>query len=88
APKLLMQSNTYNCFALDIWSVGCIFVEMLLGKPLFCGNCPKEQLNIILGHVGGSSNEMIDKYWDALSDAGNDLTFQRDGTDLSPISRL
>eukprot|EP00999_Lentomonas_sp_LEN2_P002121 NODE_334_length_1615_cov_121.293011_g302_i0.p1 GENE.NODE_334_length_1615_cov_121.293011_g302_i0~~NODE_334_length_1615_cov_121.293011_g302_i0.p1 ORF type:complete len:415 (-),score=89.35 NODE_334_length_1615_cov_121.293011_g302_i0:254-1498(-) len=46
APELLLQNSNYNG-AIDIWAVGCIFAEMLIGKPLFCGESSIEQLKLI-----------------------------------------
>jgi serine/threonine protein kinase len=34
APELLLGSRSYSA-SVDMWSVGCIFVEMLTGQPLF-----------------------------------------------------
>ncbi|KAH9542836.1 hypothetical protein CY35_13G028300 [Sphagnum magellanicum] len=34
APELLLGSHSYSA-AVDMWSVGCIFMEMLTGEPLF-----------------------------------------------------
>merc|ERR1712023_305252 len=36
-PDVLLGSKHYNT-AIDIWSVGCIFVEMLNLRPIFPGN--------------------------------------------------
>lgn len=40
------------CFIVDMWSVGCIFAEMLGGKPLFKGRDYVDQLNQILQILG------------------------------------
>lgn len=37
APEILLGSRKYTK-AVDIWSLGLILAEMLLGKPLFAGN--------------------------------------------------
>lgn len=34
SPELLLRHNNYNN-TIDIWSVGCVFAELVLGKPLF-----------------------------------------------------
>ncbi|KAI9156107.1 hypothetical protein LWI28_000625 [Acer negundo] len=36
APELILQLQNYSN-AVDMWSVGCIFAEMVLRKPLFSG---------------------------------------------------
>ncbi|RZK41668.1 MAG: hypothetical protein EOO61_05820 [Hymenobacter sp.] len=37
APEILFGSRTYD-FRADIWSVACIFGELLNGSALFAGN--------------------------------------------------
>lgn len=36
APELLLACSDYTA-AIDVWSVGCIFAELLARKPLFPG---------------------------------------------------
>lgn len=36
APELLLGSRNYHK-PVDLWSVGCIVAEVLIGKPLFAG---------------------------------------------------
>jgi len=36
APEIMLTWQKYDV-AVDIWSVGCIFAEMLEGHPLFPG---------------------------------------------------
>lgn len=40
---------------MDIWSAGCIFAEMLCGKPLFPGKDDIEQIKRILEVLGKPS---------------------------------
>jgi serine/threonine protein kinase len=35
-PELLLGADNYGS-EVDIWSVGCIFAELLTGKPIFPG---------------------------------------------------
>lgn len=42
APDVLLGSRFYST-SIDMWSVGCIFAEMLLGRPLFPGNDVNDQ---------------------------------------------
>ncbi|KAM0929643.1 hypothetical protein ACQ4PT_001657 [Festuca glaucescens] len=51
APEILLHSNLYTS-AVDIWSVGCIFAELLLGAPLFAGKTLDDQLGKILELTG------------------------------------
>ncbi|KAI9593465.1 kinase-like domain-containing protein [Syncephalis fuscata] len=45
APEILAR-QPYG-FASDIWSLGCVFVKMLTGRPPFQGRTPEETLNNI-----------------------------------------
>jgi serine/threonine protein kinase len=51
APELLTECDVYGK-AVDIWSVGCIFAEVLLRKPLFRGRDYIHQLNLIIETLG------------------------------------
>ena len=46
APDILMGSKDYNT-SVDIWSVGCIFAELVTKRPLFPGKNDEDQLNKI-----------------------------------------
>lgn len=43
APDILMGSKDYNT-SVDIWSVGCIFAEIVTKRPLFPGKNEEDQL--------------------------------------------
>jgi len=51
APEILLGSGHYT-FGVDMWAVGCILGEMLLGKPIFPGSSTMNQLEKIAGLVG------------------------------------
>jgi len=51
APDVLMGSRKYST-PVDIWSVGCIFAEMVNGRPLFPGTSEQDQLNKIFKTLG------------------------------------
>jgi serine/threonine protein kinase len=50
-PEILMGQRKYTA-AVDMWSVGCIFAEMLQGDPLFTGLCEINQLFQIFCKLG------------------------------------
>lgn len=58
SPELLLNSSTYDS-AVDIWAAGCVFAEMLLGKPLFEGQHEIDQLELILDSVCLTEEEWI-----------------------------
>merc|ERR1712150_307574 len=54
SPDVLMGSRKY-CTSVDIWSVGCIFAEMLNGRPIFPGTSETDQLEKIFKCLGTPS---------------------------------
>jgi len=46
APEILVGSTKYG-FEADLWSLGCIFGEMINGKPFFSGSSTLNQLEVI-----------------------------------------
>ena len=58
APEIMLSCQEYKK-GIDIWSVGCIFAEMLGRKPLFPGNDYIHQLKIIAEVVGRPNEEQL-----------------------------
>lgn len=54
APELLYGSTTYGT-EIDLWSLGCIFAEMLSLEPLFPGASDIDQIGRILSVLGNLS---------------------------------
>lgn len=51
APELLCETEAYGP-AVDVWSVGCIFGELLARRPLFKGSSTPKQLALIIQTLG------------------------------------
>ncbi|KAH3766801.1 Cyclin-dependent kinase 20 [Pelomyxa schiedti] len=51
APELLLGAQRYD-FGIDIWALGCVFVELLCGEPLFPGETDIDQLFKIVQILG------------------------------------
>ncbi|KAL3895593.1 MAG: hypothetical protein SGCHY_004605 [Lobulomycetales sp.] len=60
APEIMLSYRSYTK-AIDMWSVGCIFAELLSGKPLFKGRDYVDQLNQILGILGTPEDEVLSR---------------------------
>jgi serine/threonine protein kinase len=58
APELIFGSTDYST-AIDIWSVGCVMAELLLGQPLFPGESGVDQLVEIIKVLGTPTREQI-----------------------------
>ncbi|NXA20528.1 MK15 kinase, partial [Ibidorhyncha struthersii] len=58
APEILLSSRSYTK-GVDMWSIGCILGEMLLGKPLFPGTSTMNQIEQILRVIPAPSPEDI-----------------------------
>ncbi|XP_042503101.1 protein IMPAIRED IN BABA-INDUCED STERILITY 1-like isoform X2 [Macadamia integrifolia] len=57
-PELLLGSTNYGA-SVDLWSVGCVFAELLIGKPILQGRTEVEQLHKIFKLCGSPPDE----YW-------------------------
>eukprot|EP00762_Andalucia_godoyi_P002314 ANDGO_07516.mRNA.1 Cyclin-dependent kinase 5 homolog len=72
APDVLLGSHHYGT-PVDMWSVGCIFAEMVTGKPLFPGRNEADQMAKIVHGVGlpPAANGVLQTmrelpHWDSL----------------------
>lgn len=60
APELIFGATSYTT-AVDIWSVGCVLAELLLGQPLFPGETSVDQLVEIIKVLGTPTREEIEQ---------------------------
>jgi cyclin-dependent kinase 12/13 len=54
APEILLGMANYGP-AIDIWSIGCFFTELLTGKPLLPGRDEAQQIQFIFDKCGTPS---------------------------------
>ncbi|KAF6815801.1 Serine/threonine-protein kinase BUR1 [Colletotrichum sojae] len=55
-PELLLHLKKYTT-AIDVWGVGCVFGEMLIGKPILAGDSDHHQLDMIWDLMGSPTPE-------------------------------
>ncbi|KAJ0540116.1 putative protein-serine/threonine kinase CMGC-CDK-CRK7-CDK9 family [Helianthus annuus] len=58
-PELLLGSTDYDA-SVDLWSIGCVFAELLLGVPVLQGRTEVEQMHKIFKLCGSPCED----YWD------------------------
>ncbi|CXI26975.1 cdc2-related protein kinase 1 [Plasmodium berghei] len=63
APELLLGEKCYTN-KIDMWSIGCIFAEMILKKPLFLGENEVDQMWKILNLLGLPDKETYPKFYE------------------------
>ncbi|KAJ1806518.1 serine/threonine protein kinase, CMGC, CDC2/CDK sub, partial [Coemansia sp. RSA 2598] len=65
-PELLLGERRYTT-AIDMWGIGCIFAEMLVGKPVFQGSTDISQIDHVM-RVCGSPTAALWPTWRDLPD--------------------
>ena len=58
APELIFGATQYTT-AIDMWSLGCVMAELILGSPLFPGESGVDQLVEIIKVLGTPTREQI-----------------------------
>ena len=58
APELIFGSTYYDS-QIDVWSMGCVISELVLGRPLFPGSTPSDQLVEIIKILGTPTKDDI-----------------------------
>lgn len=51
APELIFGARYYGC-EIDVWSFGCVVAEMMIGRPIFAGSSPLDQIIEIIKVLG------------------------------------
>lgn len=70
APEALCQCRgVADPRAADMWAVGCIIAEILLGRPLFPGRDTRTQLDAIVAGIGQPDDAAAAWYTDRARDA-------------------
>eukprot|EP00550_Attheya_septentrionalis_P008281 CAMPEP_0198288606 /NCGR_PEP_ID=MMETSP1449-20131203/7051_1 /TAXON_ID=420275 /ORGANISM="Attheya septentrionalis, Strain CCMP2084" /LENGTH=515 /DNA_ID=CAMNT_0043986775 /DNA_START=506 /DNA_END=2053 /DNA_ORIENTATION=- len=59
APEIMLACHEYSK-PIDVWSIGCIFAELLQRKPYFPGEDYIDQLNLITDKLGKLPDEDLD----------------------------
>jgi len=70
APELFFGDSFYGN-KIDIWSIGCVFAELIIGKPIFKANNELGTLSNIIEIIGCPSEEN----WPGVSQLPNYLPF-------------
>ncbi|PWN32055.1 kinase-like protein [Meira miltonrushii] len=84
APELLLGTKRYDT-AIDIWSVGCIFAELINKEPLFCGKNETDQIMKIFKLLGQPNEDV----WPGFSKLPNAKTVLGSSHSIAqPFSKL
>jgi len=65
APEIVLGSSQYSK-AVDMWSVGCILGELIIGKSIFPGKSTVNQIELIIDLLGKPKQEDLDQIGGAI----------------------
>ncbi|OUM51157.1 hypothetical protein BVG19_g244 [[Candida] boidinii] len=88
APELMLCKRSYGK-EVDMWAVGCIFVEFYGRRPIFIGNDQVHQLIEILKVLGTPSKDVVSSFGSSLAwDLFNNKLFYKkvEWKDLYPFA--
>mmetsp|Transcript_24416 Transcript_24416/g.27153 ORF Transcript_24416/g.27153 Transcript_24416/m.27153 type:complete len:672 (+) Transcript_24416:194-2209(+) len=78
APEILL--GTEYSYPIDMWSLGCVLVELYTAQPLFRGDDSKDQLYKIIDVLGPPSSTMMRGYYARhIFKVGRDTLPRQDG---------
>ncbi len=80
APEIFFGDSYYNN-KIDIWSIGCVFAELIIGQPLFKGTNELSTLSKIIEIIGSPNEEN----WPGVSELPNYLPFGEGGFKLGDM---
>ena len=70
APEIFFGDSYYDN-KIDIWSIGCVFAELVIGKPIFKANNELGTLSNIIENIGCPNEDN----WPGVSELPNYLPF-------------
>ncbi|KAI9781995.1 MAG: TFIIH complex serine/threonine-protein kinase subunit kin28 [Geoglossum umbratile] len=79
-PELLFGARYYSG-AVDVWSMGAVFAELILRTPFLAGNSDVHQLELICQFVGTPN----DDNWPGVSKLPDYVPFGKDGSQSYPV---
>lgn len=62
SPEILLRSARYDT-SIDMWAIGCIMCEVLVGQPFFSGSSTTHQLQLIVNALGDPTDEDIQSFY-------------------------
>lgn len=88
APEIMLGCMKYTK-EVDVWSMGCIFAEMMSRKPLFPGQDYIDQLHLIMNALGAPSDQELYFLTNARARKFMNTEFHKRGPGpVKPLSQL
>lgn len=82
APEVILTWEKYTK-AIDMWSVGCIFAELLGRQPIFPGIDSQNQIQLIVDVIGYPDESVLSKIRSEKAKSYLERLPRKDGADLS-----